>query len=70
MRARDVEGDREAEPGAAFVLVAANPPGGGQMEAVFGDLPLAETIYADIALIAAGIAIVTRFVSRGIVARH
>ena len=45
-------------------------PGGDQMEAMFGDFSLGLNIYATIALIAAGIAIVTGFVSRVIVYRH
>lgn len=45
-------------------------PGGDQMEAMFGDFSLGLNIYAVIALIAAGIAIVTGFVSRVIVYRH
>jgi cell division transport system permease protein len=45
-------------------------PGGEQMEAMFGDFSLGLNIYAAIALIAAGIAIVTGFVSRIIVYRH
>ena len=45
-------------------------PGGDQMEAMFGDFSLGLNIYAAIALIAAGIAIVTGFVSRIIVSRH
>ncbi len=45
-------------------------PGGDQMEAMFGDFSLGLNIYAAIALIAAGIAIVTGFVSRVIVYRH
>jgi cell division transport system permease protein len=45
-------------------------PGGDQMEAMFGDFSLGLNIYAAIALIAAGIAIVTGFVSRIIVYRH
>jgi cell division transport system permease protein len=45
-------------------------PGGDQLEAMFGDFSLGENIYAAIALIAAGIAIVTGFVSRVIVFRH
>ncbi len=45
-------------------------PGGDQMEAMFGDFSLGGNIYAAIALIAAGVAIVTGFVSRVIVFRH
>ena len=45
-------------------------PGGDQMEAMFGDFSLGLNIYAAITLIAAGIAIVTGFVSRVIVYRH
>ncbi len=45
-------------------------PGGDQMEAMFGDFSLGWNIYAAIALIAAGIAIVTGLVSRVIVMRH
>jgi cell division transport system permease protein len=45
-------------------------PGGDQMEAMFGDFSLGLNIYGAIALIAAGIAIVTGFVSRVIVYRH
>jgi cell division transport system permease protein len=45
-------------------------PGGDQMEAMFGDFSLGFNIYGAIALIAAGIAIVTGFVSRVIVYRH
>ena len=45
-------------------------PGGDQMQAMFGDFSLGLNIYAAIALIAAGIAIVTGFVSRVIVYRH
>jgi cell division transport system permease protein len=45
-------------------------PGGDQMEAMFGDFSLGANIYGAIALIAAGIAIVTGFVSRVIVYRH
>lgn len=45
-------------------------PGGDQMEVMFGDFALGPNIYAAIALIAAGIAIVTGFVSRVIVYRH
>ncbi|MGH6801059.1 MAG: cell division protein FtsX [Methylocella sp.] len=45
-------------------------PGGDQLEAMFGDFSLRWNIYAAIALIAAGIAIVTGFVSRVIVFRH
>jgi cell division transport system permease protein len=45
-------------------------PGGEQLEAMFGDFSLGRNIYATIALIAAGIAIVTGFVSRVIVFRH
>jgi len=45
-------------------------PGGDQMEAMFGDLSLGWIIYAAIALIAAGIAIITGLVSRLIVMRH
>jgi cell division transport system permease protein len=45
-------------------------PGGDQMEAMFGDFSLGLNIYAAIAVIAAGIAIVTGFVSRIIVYRH
>jgi cell division transport system permease protein len=40
------------------------------LEAMFGDFSLGWNIYAAIALIAAGIAIVTGFVSRVIVFRH
>jgi len=40
------------------------------LEATFGDFSLGLNIYAAIALIAAGIAIVTGFVSRIIVYRH
>lgn len=45
-------------------------PGGEQMEVLFGDFSLGPIIYGAIALIAAGIAIVTGFVSRIIVYRH
>ncbi len=45
-------------------------PGGDQIEAMFGDLSLGWNVYAAIALIAAGIAIVTGLVSRVIVLRH
>jgi cell division transport system permease protein len=45
-------------------------PGGDQMEAMFGDFSLGLNIYVAIAGIAAGIAIVTGFVSRIIVYRH
>jgi cell division transport system permease protein len=45
-------------------------PGGDQMEAMFGDFTLQGNVYAAIALIAAGIAIVTGLVSRFIVYRH
>ncbi len=45
-------------------------PGGDQIEAMFGDFSLGWNIYAAIALIAAGIAIVTGLVSRVIVMRH
>jgi cell division transport system permease protein len=45
-------------------------PGGDQLEAMFGDFSLGKNIYAAIALIAAGIAIVTGFVSRVIVFRR
>jgi cell division transport system permease protein len=45
-------------------------PGGEQLEAMFGDFSLGLNIYGAIALIAAGIAIVTGFVSRVIVYRH
>ncbi|MGB6326634.1 MAG: ABC transporter permease [Methylocella sp.] len=45
-------------------------PGGDQLEAMFGDFSLGGNIYAAIALITAGIAIVTGFVSRVIVFRH
>lgn len=45
-------------------------PGGDQMEAMFGGFSLVPGIYGVIALIAAGIAIVTGFVSRIIVFRH
>ncbi|HUZ91344.1 MAG TPA: ABC transporter permease [Methylocella sp.] len=45
-------------------------PGGDQMEAMFGDFSLGLNIYGAIALITAGIAIVTGFVSRIIVYRH
>ena len=45
-------------------------PGGEQLEAMFGDFSLGWNIYGAIALIAAGIAIVTGFVSRIIVYRH
>ncbi|HUI22216.1 MAG TPA: ABC transporter permease [Methylocella sp.] len=45
-------------------------PGGEQMEAMFGDFSLGPNIYGAIALIAAGVAIVTGFVSRVIVYRH
>jgi len=45
-------------------------PGGEQMEAMFGDFSLGLNIYVAIAFIAAGIAIVTGFVSRTIVYRH
>ncbi|MGH6840824.1 MAG: cell division protein FtsX [Methylocella sp.] len=45
-------------------------PGGDQLDAMFGDFSLGWNIYAAIALIAAGIAIVTGLVSRVIVFRH
>jgi cell division transport system permease protein len=45
-------------------------PGGEQLEAMFGDFSLGLNIHGAIALIAAGIAIVTGFVSRVIVYRH
>jgi cell division transport system permease protein len=45
-------------------------PGGDQMEAMFGDFSLGLNIYGAIALITAGIAIITGFVSRIIVYRH
>jgi cell division transport system permease protein len=45
-------------------------PGGDQLEAMFGDFSLGWNVYAAIALIAAGIAIVTGLVSRVIVLRH
>jgi cell division transport system permease protein len=45
-------------------------PGGDQMEAMFGDFSLGWNVYASIALIGAGIAIVTGLVSRAIVQRH
>ncbi len=57
----------------AFGSVAAwlrATPGGDQLEAMFGDFSLGKNIYAAIALIAAGVAIVTGFVSRVIVFRH
>ncbi|HTV33613.1 MAG TPA: ABC transporter permease [Methylocella sp.] len=52
---------------ASFVRAS---PGGEQLEALFGDFSLGANIYGAIALIAAGIAIVTGFVSRIIVFRH
>ncbi|HXW71335.1 MAG TPA: ABC transporter permease [Methylocella sp.] len=45
-------------------------PGGEQMEALFGSFALGLNIYVAIALIAAGIAVVTGFVSRVIVYKH
>jgi cell division transport system permease protein len=45
-------------------------PGGDQMEVMFGDFSLSRNVYVAIALIAAGIAIVTGFVSRVMVYRH
>jgi cell division transport system permease protein len=45
-------------------------PGGDQLEAMFGSFSLGWNIYAAIALIAAGIAVVTGVVSRVIVLRH
>jgi len=45
-------------------------PGGDQLEAMFGDFSLSWNVYAAIALIGAGIAIVTALVSRLIVLRH
>jgi cell division transport system permease protein len=45
-------------------------PGGDQLEVMFGDFSLGENVYVAIALIAAGIALVTGFVSRITVYRH
>ena len=45
-------------------------PGGDQIEAMFGDFSLEWNVWAAIALLAAGIAIVTGLVSRVIVLRH
>lgn len=45
-------------------------PGGDQVEVMFGSFALGPNVYAAIVLIAAGIAIVTGFVSRVIVFRH
>lgn len=45
-------------------------PGGDQVEVMFGGFALGPNVYAAIALIAAGIALVTGFVSRAIVYRH
>lgn len=45
-------------------------PGGDQVEVMFGGFALGPNVYAAIALIAAGLAVVTGFVSRVIVSRH
>lgn len=45
-------------------------PGGDQVDVMFGNFALGPNLYAAIALIAAGIALVTGFVSRIIVFRH
>jgi cell division transport system permease protein len=61
---------------AAFIAAAAlsswwrATPGGDQVEVMFGDFSLGLNVYAAILLIAAGIALVTAFVSRVIVFRH
>jgi cell division transport system permease protein len=45
-------------------------PGGDQVEVMFGGFALGPNVYAAITLIAAGLAVVTGFVSRVIVYRH
>jgi cell division transport system permease protein len=45
-------------------------PSGDQVDVMFGDFALGPNLYGSIVLIAAGIAIVTGFVSRVIVFRH